>query len=83
MCCPQSRKINLFRIVVRVLLVEFELARLLGRFMIAFMPRWQAARRVVNSMCWLADFALGLLLLLMLFIGSLFGLLTRLVLASP
>lgn len=28
-------------------------------------------------MCWLGDFALGLLLLLLLFIGSLFGLFTR------
>jgi hypothetical protein len=73
----QGRQINLFRIVVRVLLVEFELARLTCRLLIAFLPRWQPARRMVNSMCWLADFALGLLLLLLLFIGSLFGLLTR------
>lgn len=28
-------------------------------------------------MCWIADFIVGLLLLLLLFIGSLFGLLTR------
>lgn len=75
--CLQRRKINLFRVVVRVLLVEFELARLSGRLLIAFLPRWQPARRLVDSMCWVADFAVGALLLLLLFVGSLFGLLTR------
>jgi hypothetical protein len=45
--------------------------------LIAFSPQWQPARRIVNNMCWLADFALGMVVLLLLFIGSLFGLLTR------
>lgn len=74
---PQRRRINLFRVAVRVLYVEFELARLAGRLLIAFLPRWQPARRLVSSMCWVADYAVGLVLLLLLFIGSLFGLLTR------
>lgn len=73
----QRKKIDLFRIVVRVLTVEFELARLSGRLLIAFLPRWQPARRLVSSMCWVADYAVGFVLLLLLFIGSLFGLLTR------
>lgn len=73
----QGQKINLFRIVLRVLMIEFELARLTGRLLIGFVPRWQPARRIINQMCWVADFALGLVLLLLLFIGSLFGLLTR------
>lgn len=76
-CVLQGRKINLFRIVVRLVLVEFELARLTGRLLIAFAPRWQPARRLINGMCWVADFMLGLVVLLILFIGSLFGLLTR------
>lgn len=75
--CSQRKKIQVFPIFVRVLLVEFELAQLTGRLLIAFFPRWQPARRIVNNMCWLADFALGLVVLLLLFIGSLFGLLTR------
>ncbi|KAF8059158.1 CALS3 [Scenedesmus sp. PABB004] len=64
-------------LVVRLFYVEFELARLVGRLLLAFLPRWQPARRLVNVLCWLADAALGLLLLLLLFVGSLFGLLTR------
>lgn len=73
----QARRLNLFRITVRVLLVEFELARLICRLLTAFLPRWQPARRIINRMCWVADYALGLVLLLLLFILSLFGLLTR------
>lgn len=62
---------------MRVFYIEFELARLVGRLLLAFLPHWQPARRVVNSLAWAADMALGCLLLLILFIGSLFGLLTR------
>jgi len=62
---------------VKVLYIEFELARFFGRFLVAVVPQWPVARRVVDSLCWAGDYALGILLLLMLFIGSLFGLLTR------
>jgi hypothetical protein len=72
---PQQR--YLFQVIVRVLYVEFELARMSSIFLVNFFPSYQPARRLVNHMCWIADFAVGLLLLLLLFIGSLFGLLTR------
>jgi hypothetical protein len=49
--------------------VEFEAARLTARLLLAFLPHYQPARRLVSSICWLADMALGLLLLLLLFIG--------------
>lgn len=67
----------LARVVLRLSYVEVELARLVGQLLLAFLPHYVPARRLVNSMAWVADLALGLLLLLLLFIGSLFGLLTR------
>ena len=68
---------NLPKIVARVVLVEFELARLLSSILIAFFPRSPRARRFVDQVAWFADMALGLLMLLVLFIGSLFGILTK------
>jgi len=59
------------------LYIEFEAARLLCRLLLAFLPTHQPARRLVNRVCWLADLIVGLEVLLFLFIGSLFGLLTR------
>jgi hypothetical protein len=68
---------DLPKIVARVVLVEFELARMLSSILIAFFPQSPRARRFVDNVAWFADMALGLLMLLVLFIGSLFGILTK------
>jgi hypothetical protein len=34
--------------------IEYELARITGRLLLAFLPHWMPARRVVNSLCWAA-----------------------------
>lgn len=70
--------LNLFKLFMKIIYVEFEFARFLGRFLIALAPQQQWSRRLVDSLCWVGDLVLGMVLLLGLFLGSLFGLLTRL-----
>jgi hypothetical protein len=64
-------------IVAKLVLIEFELIRLFSTTLLALFPKQPRIRRCVNAFCWVADMALGLLMLLLLFAGSLFGILTK------
>ena len=68
---------KLLGITAKLILVEFELVRFFSTTLLALFPHQPRIRRSVNIFAWVADMALGLLMLLMLFFGSLFGILTK------
>lgn len=71
-----SSQVLTCRALLLLLLQPCNLFQLLIQ-LIHLQPCYLSCRRLVNKFCWIADFVVGVVLLLLLFIGSLFGLLTR------